>query len=110
MTTLLENAQFLLSDYYGLGSGKMGGMHQQYGASGTGPGGSSATITQLPVYSFLAMQAEIRTLEFWRSIIAECTATFFYVVIVLATGTASSEHMLQTHVALAAGIFVSINL
>lgn len=29
-----------------------------------------------------SMQAEIRTLEFWRSIISECVASFFYVFIV----------------------------
>jgi len=30
----------------------------------------------------LSMQTEIRTLEFWRAIIAECIATFFYVVMI----------------------------
>ena len=29
-----------------------------------------------------SMQVEVRTLEFWRSIIAECLAAFFYVFIV----------------------------
>jgi len=30
----------------------------------------------------VSMQTEIRTLEFWRAIIAECIATFFYVVMI----------------------------
>lgn len=32
-----------------------------------------------------AMSAEVRTLEFWRAIIAECLATFFYVFLLCAT-------------------------
>lgn len=49
------------------------------------------------------MQAEVRTLEFWRSIIAECLATFFYVLLVCSATTSASEHRLQTDSALAAG-------
>lgn len=37
----------------------------------------------------LPMQAEMRTLEFWRSVIAECIATFLFVFIV--SGAASSS-------------------
>lgn len=104
LTTLLENAQYLLSDtaassFYGQLPSSSG----RYGATGSGPGGTAA-LPQPPVYSFLAMQAEIRTLEFWRSIIAECIATFFYVMIVLSVSTASTEHMVQTNTAFAAGL------
>ena len=35
----------------------------------------TASMPPPAVYSMLAMQAEIRTLEFWRSIIAECIGT-----------------------------------
>ena len=52
----------------------------------------------------LAMQAEIRTLEFWRSIIAECIATFIYVLLVLNVTSAASEHTLLTNSGLAAGL------
>ncbi|XP_046383823.1 neurogenic protein big brain [Ischnura elegans] len=36
--------------------------------------------------SRLPMQVEVRTLEFWRSIISECLATFFYVFIACGGG------------------------
>ncbi|KAG8222570.1 hypothetical protein J437_LFUL011696 [Ladona fulva] len=36
--------------------------------------------------SRLPMQAEVRTLEFWRSIISECLATFFYVFLACGGG------------------------
>ena len=32
----------------------------------------------------LSMAAELRSIEFWRAIIAECLATFFYVFLVCA--------------------------
>lgn len=38
----------------------------------------------------LPAQAEMRTLEFWRSIISECLASFFYVFIVCGTAAAVS--------------------
>ena len=56
------------------------------------------------VYSMLAMQMEIRTLEFWRSIIAECIATFIYVLLVLNVTSASTQHELLTNSGLAAGL------
>ena len=46
-----------------------------------------------------SFQAEIRTLEFWRSIIAECVATFFYVVVVCPVTTSSTEHTVQVRIA-----------
>jgi len=39
----------------------------------------------------LSMQTEIRTLEFWRAIIAECISTFFYVVMIC-----SVHHTMKT--------------
>ena len=53
---------------------------------------------------FIQFQAEIRTLEFWRSIIAECVATFFYVVIVCSVTTSSTEHTVQINTAIASGL------
>ncbi|XP_069704193.1 neurogenic protein big brain-like isoform X2 [Periplaneta americana] len=43
-----------------------------------------------------SMQAEVRTLEFWRSIISECLAAFFYVFIVCgaASGAGGSSNNL----------------
>ena len=48
-----------------------------------------------------SMQAEVRTLEFWRSIISECLAAFFYVFIVCgaasgANGAATNLNSLPT--------------
>ena len=40
----------------------------------------NALPPQPAVYTLMAMQAEVRTLDFWRSIFAECVATFFYVM------------------------------
>ena len=80
---LLENAQSLLADS---SPTSISGTHHPY-QRGMGGGHHSVTTTghhhhhQVAVYSFTHMQAEIRTLEFWRSIIAECIATFFYCVI-----------------------------
>ena len=48
---------------------------------------SMLTSQHPPIYSIVAMQAEVRTIEFWRSIICECTATFFYVLIVCSVAT-----------------------
>ena len=48
---------------------------------------SMLTSQHPPIYSIVAMQAEVRTLEFWRSIIGECAATFFYVLIVCSVST-----------------------
>lgn len=47
------------------------------------------------------MQVEIRTLEFWRSIISECLASFFYVFIVCgaAVGAGISSSLLATSLA-----------
>lgn len=48
------------------------------------------------------MQAEVRTLEFWRSIISECLASFFYVFVVCgaaAAGGAGSQVLLTTAIA-----------
>lgn len=41
----------------------------------------------------LSIQAEIRTLEFWRAIIAECVATFFLVVLVCCSHQAINGKM-----------------
>lgn len=53
------------------------------------PSGVQSMLTSQhpPIYSIVAMQAEVRTLEFWRSIIGECAATFFYVLIVCSVAT-----------------------
>ena len=64
----------------------------------------TASMPPPAVYSMLAMQAEIRTLEFWRSIIAECIATFIYVLLVLNVTSASTQHELLTNSGLAAGL------
>lgn len=44
------------------------------------------------------MQVEVRTLEFWRSIISECLAAFFYVFIVCgaASGAGGAPSTLST--------------
>ncbi|KAJ9583749.1 hypothetical protein L9F63_021912 [Diploptera punctata] len=38
-----------------------------------------------------SMQAEVRTLEFWRSIISECLAAFFYVFIVCGAASGATN-------------------
>jgi len=59
------------------------------------------------------MQTEVRTLEFWRAIIAECVATFLLVVMVssshqsLAAGGASGAQM-QLFLAVATGLAVIV--
>lgn len=44
------------------------------------------TTNALSKYHRQPIQIEIRTLEFWRSIISECLATFFFVFIVSGAG------------------------
>jgi len=61
----------------------------------------------------LNMQTEVRTLEFWRAIIAECVASFLLVVMVssshqsLAAGGASGAQM-QLFLAIATGLTVIV--
>ncbi|XP_037897381.1 neurogenic protein big brain isoform X2 [Glossina fuscipes] len=54
------------------------------------------------------MQAEIRTLEFWRSVISECLASFFYVFIVCGAaagaGVGASVSSVLLATALASGL------
>lgn len=54
-----------------------------------------ATCVSPPTTQRPSMQAEVRTLEFWRSIISECLAAFFYVFIVCgaASGAASAPNL-----------------
>ncbi len=47
------------------------------------PGVGTASYPPPSVFSLMSMRAEVWTLEFWRAIIAECIATFVYVIIVL---------------------------
>uniref|UniRef100_A0A1B0D6Y8 Uncharacterized protein n=2 Tax=Phlebotomus papatasi TaxID=29031 RepID=A0A1B0D6Y8_PHLPP len=58
-----------------------------------------------------SMQAEIRTLEFWRSIISECIASFFYVFIVCGAaagaGVGASVSSVLLATALASGFAVA---
>lgn len=49
------------------------------------------------------MQVEIRTLEFWRSIISECLASFFYVFIVCGAAVEGSASSSPLATSLAAG-------
>lgn len=50
----------------------------------------------------LSMQAEVRTLEFWRSIISECLATFFYVFVVCGTYVHPQPQWAILHIYMAA--------
>lgn len=61
---------------------------------------SGTTSSQKP-----PMQVEIRTLEFWRSIISECLATFMYVFVVCGADSSSDASASTTliSVALASG-------
>lgn len=52
-----------------------------------GPGSSSQKTP---------MQVEIRTLEFWRSIISECLATFLYVFVVCGAVAGSTDSNINT--------------
>jgi len=57
----------------------------------------------------LSMQTEIRTLEFWRAIIAECISTFFYVVMICSVhhtmkAPQDSPADVQLYTALATGL------
>lgn len=47
-----------------------------------------AVRRDVPSPRLLPAHAEMRTLEFWRSIIAECLATFFYVFTVCGAASA----------------------
>lgn len=42
----------------------------------------------------LPMQAELRTLELWRSVMAECLATFLYVAVVCGAATSDASPVL----------------
>ena len=57
-----------------------------------------ATCVSPPTIQRPSMQSEVRTLEFWRSIISECLAAFFYVFIVCgaASGATSSPNNLNS--------------
>ena len=89
---LLLDAQSLLADIapgaaggqFGMDYQKLNGGGIQTAWAGKTSQGMHSMLTshQPPIYSIVSMQAEIRTLEFWRSIIGECVATFFYVLIV----------------------------
>ena len=91
---LLNDAQALLADIAPGASGSQFGYQQLNGGAvhsgwqGKTSGMQSMLTSQHPaIYSIVAMQAEVRTIEFWRSIICECTATFFYVLIVCSVAT-----------------------
>lgn len=59
----------------------------------------------------LPAKAEMRTLEFWRSIISECLASFFYVFMVCgasaAVAPAGSQGLLVIASALASGFSIA---
>lgn len=59
----------------------------------------------------LPAKAEMRTLEFWRSIISECLASFFYVFVVCgaaaAVAPASSQGLTVITNALASGFSIA---
>lgn len=42
----------------------------------------------------MPMQAELRTLELWRSVMAECLATFLYVAVVCGAATSDASPVL----------------
>ena len=74
--------------YYSAGYQQFNGGAVHSGWAGKPSGVQSMLTSQHPpIYSIVAMQAEVRTLEFWRSIIGECAATFFYVLIVCSVAT-----------------------
>lgn len=66
-----------------------------------------ATVPQ----RLLPAKAEMRTLEFWRSIISECLASFFYVFIVCgaaaAVAPAGSPALIVISCALASGFSIA---
>ncbi|KAK3912015.1 Neurogenic protein big brain, partial [Frankliniella fusca] len=55
------------------------------GGGGGGPCGTSPYPAPRPT-----VQAELRTLEFWRATISECLATFFLVFVVCGAGAGAS--------------------
>ena len=75
--------------YYSAGYQQFNGGAVHSGWAAGKPSGVQSMLTSQhpPIYSIVAMQAEVRTLEFWRSIIGECAATFFYVLIVCSVAT-----------------------
>lgn len=63
----------------------------------SGPGGrrwSSRPADARP--QLMPMQAELRTLELWRSVMAECLATFLYVAVVCGAATSDASPVLGT--------------
>lgn len=44
----------------------------------------------------MPMQAELRTLDLWRSVMAECLATFLYVAVVCGAATSDASPVLGT--------------
>ena len=95
LAQLLDNAQRVLAE----SGATVNGYPHDYGKMS-----AAASQPQPAVYSLVAMQAEIRTIEFWRSIFAECVATFFFVVIVCSVTTSSNENDMQINCALASGL------
>ena len=64
--------------------------------------------TQRPKKMRVPMQAEIRSLDFWRSIVAECLASFFLIFIVCGSFIPWSGHSPPSiGIALAAGFAVA---
>lgn len=102
LNTLLENAQYLL-----LQSDPTFQTQNNY-YNQSNPYGNPTSKTPPAIYSLISMQSEIRTLEFWRSIICECTATFFYVLIVLSIISSSNDHNVQTNSAIGAGLAMAM--
>ncbi|GAB6019915.1 hypothetical protein CHUAL_001446 [Chamberlinius hualienensis] len=49
------------------------------------------------------LKEEIRSLEFWRSVIAECLASFFYVFLICSCYALESDKVSSYHIALASG-------
>ncbi|XP_043189767.1 neurogenic protein big brain-like [Amphibalanus amphitrite] len=55
----------------------------------------------------LPMHVEVRRLEFWRAIIAECMATFFFVFLICAANVPWSTHTVWAAQSLFAGAFTA---
>ncbi|CAB4066878.1 unnamed protein product [Lepeophtheirus salmonis] len=94
--------------------GQLGGYYdvqgrpRPYYSSSTTTSSSTTRAKRPPIYGFVAMQAEIRTLEFWRSVIAESVATFFYTALICSVNTSSTLHTIQTNVAMASGFSIAV--
>uniref|UniRef100_A0A0K2ULT0 Aquaporin n=1 Tax=Lepeophtheirus salmonis TaxID=72036 RepID=A0A0K2ULT0_LEPSM len=84
------------------------GRPRPYYSSSTTTSSSTTRAKRPPIYGFVAMQAEIRTLEFWRSVIAESVATFFYTALICSVNTSSTLHTIQTNVAMASGFSIAV--